>query len=91
MREAAIRWLGGIGAITVVAPILFYGVTGTIIALLIPCGPDAGITAITYREAAVTVGCGVAKTWVQLTVAIWGTSLMAAGGFLLAVADLLGR
>ena len=91
MREAAIRWLGAIGAITVVSPILFYGVTGGIIGLLLPCGPDGAITAVTYRGAAVTLGCGVAKTWVQLTIAVWGTSIIAAGGFLLAIGDLLGH
>ncbi|MDX1744786.1 MAG: hypothetical protein R3324_02515 [Halobacteriales archaeon] len=90
MREAALRWLGAIGAITVVAPILFYGVTGGIIGFFLPCGADGMITAVTYRGADAGLGCGVARTWVQLSVALWGTTLMAAGGFLLAVADLLG-
>ena len=91
MREAAIRWLGAIGAIAIVVPILFYGVTGAVIGLLLPCGPEGSFTAISYRAADVTLSCGLVGTTVKLTVALWGTTVVAAGAFLLAAADLLGR
>lgn len=90
MREEAFTWFGIISLIVIVAPIIFYGVTGGIIGFLLPCTPADGITIITYQASSVDVSCATVNIVVKLSVALWGTTVIAAGMFFVAAADLLG-
>lgn len=89
MREDAFTWLGTISLIAIIAPILFYAVTGIIIGFLLPCTTTEGLPLITYGTSSVVVSCATVNIWVKLSVAIWGTTVVAAGAFLLAAADLI--
>lgn len=90
MKEASLRWIGILGVVTIVLPILLYGITGTVLGFLIPCNAGAGILAISYGTDDLVFGCQLANTAISLGVAIWGTALIVGGGFILAIADIVG-
>ena len=91
MKEASLRWIGILGIIAIVIPILLYGITGTVLGFLIACNDGAGILTISYGTDDLVFGCQLVNTVISLSVAIWGTSLIVGGGFILAIADITGE
>lgn len=91
MKEASLKWIGVLGVVTIIIPVLLYGITGIVLGFLIPCNEGAGILAVSYGTDDLVLGCQLVNTAISLGVTIWGTALVVGGGFILAIADIVAE
>lgn len=88
MDRRTLQWIGGILVFVLVAPILFYLVTGSVLGFLLPCGSEAPLEVFAYDGSTLEVPCAALGTAIKLGVSIWGTTLVGTVVFLIGFADL---
>lgn len=91
MNRDALRWTAAIFLALLLAPLVFYLVTGSILGFFLPCGENGILELVHYRGEALSMACSTAKLIIGLVVAFWGTSVLAFLMFLYGYGDIFPR
>ncbi len=91
MNRDALRWSAALVLVMLIAPIVFYLVTGSILGFFLPCGDNGILEIVQYADKTLSMACSTAKLAIGLAVAFWGTSVLAFLMFLYGYGDISGR
>jgi len=89
MDRDALRWIAVVAGIVIVSPVLVYALTGTVLGFLLPCSTETGLETVTYGDSTLRISCVAAGTVLKGAVALWGSALLAFGGVVIGITDVL--